>query len=83
MSGCSYDEKCPECGANMSCYSDYKPHNFVSGDCTECGFYYRTVDGQMTLEEVNHIRVEILDWEPLERLPQEAQNRLMKQARKD
>lgn len=42
MSGCSYDNPCPVCGEQMSCYSDYKPIDFVSGECVECGFYYYT-----------------------------------------
>ena len=36
MSGCSYSEKCPKCGGEMTCYSDWKPHDMVSGVCMEC-----------------------------------------------
>jgi len=67
MSGCSSSEKCPKCGSEMSTYSDYKPHDYVSGDCLECGFYYRTEDGQLTLDEVNEER-EVQDLEPLKEL---------------
>ena len=57
MSGCSYSTDCPICGGNLVTYSDYKPHDNVSGICLECGLEYRTVDSQLTLEEVNEERV--------------------------
>jgi hypothetical protein len=65
MSGTSYDSTCPRCGGIMSCYSDWKPYDCVSGDCLECGFTYCTQEWQRTLEELNELRAE---WE-LEPLP--------------
>jgi Zn ribbon nucleic-acid-binding protein len=56
MSGCSYSEKCPKCGGEMTCYSDWKPHDMVSGICLECGFAYDTIDRQATLYQVNETR---------------------------
>jgi Zn ribbon nucleic-acid-binding protein len=59
MSGNSYDSTCPNCGGSMDCYNDYKPHEYVSGECLECGFEYHTEDGQLTLEEVNQRRFDM------------------------
>lgn len=58
MSGNGYTTTCPECGEEMSAYSDHKPHDYVSAECLECGFCYYTTDAQMTLKEVNDLRVE-------------------------
>ena len=66
MSGCSFMEMCPKCKGTMYSYSDWKPHNHVSGQCTECGFVYWTEKGLMSLEEVNEIRTEIEE-KPLKR----------------
>ena len=76
MSGCSYDDICPECGGVLMCYSDRKPYDYVTGDCTECGFYYLTKEGQSDLDELNEMRIEHWDMEPLEELPQCAIDRL-------
>lgn len=51
----------------MQTYMDWKPADYVSGDCFECGFYYYTADGQRTLVEVNELRAEN-DLEPIEEL---------------
>lgn len=69
MSGTSYSTHCPSCGNEDSvmAYSDYKPYETVSGECTECGFSYWTKPEQMTLEEVNDLR-EQMDLEPLAEL---------------
>lgn len=58
MSGCSDIGTCPKCGGQMETYTDYKPHDTVSGECLECGFEYWTEEGQRTLEQVNELRVE-------------------------
>lgn len=58
MSGESYTGICPQCGRSMECYSDWKPHDTVGGYCLDCGFEYSTVEGQMTLEEVNTLRAD-------------------------
>lgn len=60
MSGVSSTARCPMCGSkDMEVYSDWKPHEFVSGECYECGFCYQTNDGQMTLKEVNEHRKDL------------------------
>lgn len=56
MSGHSYDAPCPNCGGSMDCYSDHKPHDYVSGDCLSCGFTYYTESRQMGLRELNDLR---------------------------
>lgn len=71
MSGTSFDSTCPRCGnEEMNCSNDYKPHDMVSGDCLKCGFMYYTIEGQMTLEEVNELRKD-QELEPLVVLEQE------------
>jgi hypothetical protein len=42
----------------MDCYSDHKPHDYVSGNCVSCGFWYQTETGFMNLEELNDARSE-------------------------
>jgi len=67
MSGVSGASPCPKCGAQMQTYADWKPADYVSGDCFECGFFYYTADGQRALGEVNELRAEH-DLEPIEEL---------------
>lgn len=64
MSGCSYSEKCSKCGGEMTCYSDWKPHDMVGGICLECGFAYDTIDRQATIDQVNGTR-KALDLQPV------------------
>lgn len=47
MSGSSYDDTCFRCDGTMYCYENRKPHDFVSGECLNCGYEYYTVDGHM------------------------------------
>jgi hypothetical protein len=68
MSGTSFNKPCPNCGKDMNSYSDYKPFDYVSGECAYCGFTYRTIGEQMSLEELNEVRVE-QDLKPLKKLP--------------
>jgi hypothetical protein len=72
MSGCSDSVPCPKCGGEMRTYSDWKPSDYVSGDCLECGFYYYTAEDQRTLDEVNELRADY-DLEPLEMLRDQTQ----------
>ncbi len=69
MSGVSGDGPCPNCKNNMDTYTDYKPFDNVSGECNECGFYYKTVSGQLELDEINYSRNECEDT-PLTALPE-------------
>ena len=40
----------------MQTYSDYRPHDYVAGECLDCGFCYSTTEGLLTLQEVNERR---------------------------
>ncbi len=74
MSGSSYDAVCPLCGGTMYCSNDYKPHEYVSGDCIDCGFTYWTQSERLTLAEVNKLRVDSFDLEPLTELKKQENN---------
>src|SRR3989304_5780411 len=67
MSGCSYDQNCPRCGGEMSCYSDSKPLDQSSGICLEGGISFQTEGWTASLEEVNAVRQE-REMEPLKAL---------------
>lgn len=69
MSGHSDSGMCPNCGENMSTYSDYKPHDYVSGECMNCGFYYYTKAGQFSLKTLNEVRQEYNDMYDGETIP--------------
>lgn len=56
MSGYGYNAPCPNCGGSLDCYSDHKPFDYVFGQCYDCGFYYDTKSGQLTLDELNELR---------------------------
>jgi Zn ribbon nucleic-acid-binding protein len=56
MSGHSYGALCPNCGEEMSAYTDHKPHDCVSAECLECGFEYWTKSEQMPLKALNERR---------------------------
>lgn len=75
MSGVSGSEICPNCEAEMDIYSDWKPFEYVSGECYGCGFFYYTIAEQLTLEGLNEGRKE-RDLKPLKKLPK--MSKLMK-----
>ena len=70
MSGWSDSQDCPKCGSKdtLMTFGDHKPRDTVGGECLECGFEYHTVEGQMTLDDINIQREEIHDMEPLTKL---------------
>ncbi len=68
MSGHSDQTECPRCdGKNLMTYADYKPHDFVSGECLDCGLSYYTKDKRMSLKDVNGLRKE-RGFRPLKKL---------------
>lgn len=69
MSGWSASEDCPECGAenSLETWGENRPFDSVGGICLECGFSYKTVEEQLTLEDVNEERSK-LDLKPLTEL---------------
>jgi len=64
MSGHSDSGNCPVCGGSMNTYSDWKPHDYVSGECLDCGFMFYTQRGRLDLDELNEMRKDG-DLEPL------------------
>jgi hypothetical protein len=67
MSGSGYQSVCPNCGAVMECYTDWKPYDTNSCTCLSCGFTAFTKESRLSLEEVNEER-ENRDLPPLEKL---------------
>jgi len=61
MSTNSYNDPCPNCGEQMTCYEDNRPFLKVGGECPYCGFYYQTHCGQMELKELNDLRKDYRD----------------------
>jgi DNA-directed RNA polymerase subunit RPC12/RpoP len=61
MSGCSDSGPCPRCGAEMSTYSDYKPFDYLSGECANCGFYYFTEYRVLNKKRLKALREERKD----------------------
>ena len=57
MSGWSETSNCPECGSKDS-FESWGDRHEVGGFCYECGYSYKTVEEQMTLDEVNELRKE-------------------------
>jgi hypothetical protein len=70
MNGQSYDAPCPNCGGDLSCNSDNKPFDQVSGECLHCGFMYWTKTNYHDLETLNELRAEA-DMELLDKLPEQ------------
>ena len=58
MSGHSFSLSCPNCDGSMSAYSDYKPFQYESGECYDCGFHYFTVAEQRDLKSLNECRAD-------------------------
>ena len=56
MSGHGYESVCPVCMGSVNAYSDHKPHDYVSGECLDCGYSYYTKDDQMSLDDINLCR---------------------------
>lgn len=73
MSGCSGGTNCPNCGKEADEYTDWKPFNYTTITCYECGLQIYPTHNYMTLEEVNELREEN-DMEPLEKLPEQSNN---------
>ena len=72
MSGCNYTRPCPDCGAEMECYVDWKPYDTNNCTCLDCGFTAWMKKARLTLEEVNEER-ENYDLPKLEKLKEGGQ----------
>lgn len=67
MSSHSHETTCPECDGKLMAYAGNDPHDWIAGECLECGFCYYTNAEQNTLEKVNELRA-IHGLEPLSKL---------------
>mgnify|MGYP001770042611 CR=1 FL=1 len=63
----------PNCGASADEYSDWKPFNYTTITCYNCGLQIYPINSYMTLEELNDLREEN-DLEPLSELPAQSNN---------
>lgn len=73
MSGFSMGTRCPNCGAEADEYTDWKPFNYTSITCYECGLQIYPTHSYMTLEELNEMR-EDNELAPLHKLPEQSNN---------
>lgn len=72
MSGCSASGICPKCDSNnLMTYTDWKPYDYVSGECLDCGFCYYTQEEQLTLKEVNERRID-QELKPIKKLKEQS-----------
>ena len=56
MSGHSYSTTCPVCGEEMDTYNDYKPFEYTTHECLDCGFYTTVNKARLDFEELNLMR---------------------------
>lgn len=70
MSGFSDGCACPNCGEQADKYTDWKPFDYISIQCLNCGLRIFPEISYQTLEELNESRAE-LDFEPLDELPRQ------------
>ena len=71
MSGHSSSTPCPNCGKSADLYTDYKPYDYSSIQCSECGLMIYPVVTYMNLDELNEYRLNS-ELEPLEVLPEQS-----------
>ncbi len=58
MSGTNDSRPCPICNEMMDIYIDWKPFDYSTAQCLNCGFYLEPRIGQMDLESINDLRKE-------------------------
>ena len=73
MSGHSDGCECPNCGANSDRYTDWKPFDYTSITCYDCGLQIYPELTYMTLEELNETREE-QEMEKINKLPEQSNN---------
>lgn len=56
MSGCGYDDTCPNCGSSVNAYTDWKPFSYTTLECNRCGLLIYPKVNYMSLEELNSAR---------------------------
>jgi hypothetical protein len=70
MSGHASTTKCPNCGKEADLYTDYKPFNYSTINCYECGLFICPGVDYLNLDELNKER-KSLGLKPLKRLPKQ------------
>lgn len=73
MSGSSDSCECPNCGATAQEYTDWKPFNYTTITCYECGLTISPVISYMDLETLNEER-ESNELDPISKLPNQEQD---------
>ena len=68
MSGCSYQEWCPNCEGEGTGYSETRPAYLTWFTCFDCGLEIYPTTRYMDLDEINSYR-EDQDLEPLSTMP--------------
>ena len=71
MSGFSGDTICPNCENSADLYTDYKPFDYSSIQCSHCGLMIYPIVQYMTLDELNEYRINC-ELEPLKELPEQS-----------
>jgi len=61
MSGFNEQKDCPICGNSINIYSDWKPVDYISGECIYCGLSFYTKYEQMGLTDINNQRQDYND----------------------
>lgn len=70
MSGFSESTSCPNCGGSADIYTDWKPFDYTTITCYNCGLKIHPEISYMTLDELNEYRADV-DLDPLETLPEQ------------
>ncbi len=70
MSGFSESKPCPNCGGDADTYTDWKPFDYTTITCFNCGLTVVPKISYLTLDELNAYRTDS-DLEPLETLPEQ------------
>lgn len=62
-------QECPKCHKESLCVNANTREPFTDGECYECGYYFFPKEGQYTLEELNYVRRDNYEKEPVKELP--------------
>lgn len=74
MSGHSDSAPCPNCGESCDQYMDWKPFNYTTMTCWNCGLMIYPTLKYMDLEELNEYREMQCNMEPLDTLPKQEED---------
>lgn len=71
MSGFSGNCTCPNCNSECDQYTDWKPYDYISIQCVECGLMINPQIVYMDLQDLNMERQE-RGLESLDKLPEQS-----------